>query len=93
MKASDGKFYKTDALDVEGCLRLVQSVPSSKAEPVKMWLAKVGYERIKEMADPSTAIDRARETYKKLGRSDKWVQLRMTVQETRNKLTDYWKDH
>lgn len=93
MKASDGKFYNTDALDVEGCLRLVQSVPSPKAEPVKQWLAKVGYERMKEMADPSTAIDRARDTYKKLGRSDKWIQQRFSGQETRNKLTDYWKDH
>lgn len=93
MKAKDGKYYKTDALDVEGCLRLVQSVPSPKAEPVKLWLAKVGYERMKEMSDPSTAIDRARETYKKLGRSEKWIQQRMTGQETRNKLTDYWKDH
>lgn len=93
MKAADGKFYKTDALDVEGCLRLVQSVPSPKAEPVKLWLAKVGYERMKEMSDPSTAIDRARETYQKLGRSEKWIQQRMMGQETRNKLTDYWKDH
>ncbi len=93
MKAADGKFYKTDALDVEGCLRLVQSIPSPKAEPVKQWLAKVGYERMKEMADPSTAIDRARETYKKLGRSDKWIQQRFSGQDTRNKLTDYWKDH
>ena len=93
MQASDGKFYNTDALDVEGCLRLVQSVPSPKAEPVKQWLAKVGYERMKEMADPSTAIDRARDTYKKLGRSDKWIQQRFSGQETRNKLTDYWKDH
>jgi len=93
MQANDGKFYKTDVLDVEGCLRLVQSVPSPKAEPVKQWLAKVGYERMKEMADPTTAIDRARETYKKLGRSDKWIQQRMTGQETRNKLTDYWKEH
>ncbi len=93
MQAADGKFYKTDALDVEGCLRLVQSVPSPKAEPVKQWLAKTGYERMKEMADPSTAIDRARETYKKLGRSEKWIQQRMMGQETRNKLTDYWKDH
>ena len=93
MKATDGKFYKTDALDVEGCLRLVQSVPSPKAEPVKLWLARVGYERMKEMSDPSTAIDRARETYQKLGRSEKWIQQRMMGQETRNKLTDYWKDH
>ena len=80
MQASDGKFYNTDALDVEGCLRLVQSVPSPKAEPVKQWLAKVGYERMKEMADPSTAIDRARDTYKKLGRSDKWIQQRFSGQ-------------
>jgi hypothetical protein len=93
MKAADGKFYKTDALDVEGCFRLVQSVPSPKAEPVKLWLARVGYERMKEMSDPSTAIDRARETYQKLGRSEKWIQQRMMGQETRNKLTDYWKDH
>ena len=93
MLSKDGKYRKTDALDVEGCLRLVQSVPSPKAEPVKQWLAKVGYERMKEMADPSTAIDRARETYKKLGHSEKWIQQRMTGQETRNKLTDYWKDH
>lgn len=93
MEAADGKFYKTDALDVEGCLRLVQSVPSPKAEPVKLWLAKVGYERMKEMSDPSTAIDRARETYQKLGHSEKWIQQRMMGQETRNKLTDYWKGH
>lgn len=93
MKAADGKYYKTDALDAEGCLRLVQSIPSPKAEPVKQWLAKVGYERMQEMADPATAIDRARDIYKKLGRSDKWIQQRMTGQETRNKLTDYWKDH
>lgn len=93
MMSKDGKMRMTDVLDVEGCLRLVQSVPSPKAEPVKQWLARVGYERMKEMADPSTAIDRARETYKKLGRSEKWIQQRMMGQETRNKLTDYWKDH
>lgn len=93
MKSADGKYYKTDALDAEGCLRLVQSIPSPKAEPVKQWLAKVGYERMQEMSDPTTAIDRARDTYKKLGRSDKWIQQRMMGQETRSKLTDYWKDH
>lgn len=93
MKASDGKFYNTDALDVEGCLRLVQSVPSPKAEPVKQWLAKVGYERMKEMADPSLAIDRARNTYKDQGRSDKWIQQRFSGQQTRNNLTDYWGEH
>ena len=93
MKAPDGKNRETDCADVETMLRIIQSVPSKKAEPVKQWLAKVGYERMKEMADPSTAIDRARETYKKLGRSDKWIQQRFTGQETRNKLTDYWKEH
>lgn len=91
--APDGKNRQTDCADVETLLRIIQSVPSKKAEPIKQWLAKVGYERMKEMSDPSTAIDRARETYKKLGRSEKWIQQRMTGQETRNKLTDYWKDH
>ena len=93
LEASDGKKYNTDCTDVETLMRIIQSIPSPKAEPVKQWLAKVGYERMKEMSDPSTAIDRARETYKKLGRSEKWIQQRMTGQETRNKLTDYWKDH
>ncbi len=93
LESTDGKKYNTDCADVETLLRIIQSVPSKKAEPVKQWLAKVGYERMKEMADPSTAIDRARETYKKLGRSDKWIQQRFSGQETRNKLTDYWKDH
>jgi len=91
--SADGKKYATDCADVETMLRIVQSVPSKKAEPIKQWLAKVGYERMQEMADPTTAIDRARETYKKLGRSDKWIQQRMTGQETRNKLTDYWSNH
>ncbi len=93
LQADDGKMRKTDVADIKTIFRIIQSIPSKKAEPVKQWLAKVGYERMKEMADPSTAIDRARETYKKLGRSEKWIQQRMTGQETRNKLTDYWKDH
>ncbi len=93
LTSTDGKKYNTDCADVETIFRIIQSVPSKKAEPIKQWLAKVGYERIKEMADPTTAIDRARETYKKLGRSEKWIQQRMTGQETRNKLTDYWKEH
>jgi len=91
--APDGKKRETDCTDVQTMLRIVQSVPSKKAEPVKQWLAKVGYERMQEIADPTTAIDRARDTYKKLGRSDKWIQQRMMGQETRSKLTDYWKDH
>lgn len=93
LESADGKKYKTDVADIKTIFRIIQSVPSKKAEPIKQWLAKVGQERVKEMADPSTAITRARETYKKLGRSEKWIQQRMTGQETRNKLTDYWKDH
>lgn len=88
-----GGMQKVNCADVEGIFRIIQSIPSKKAEPIKQWLAKVGQERVQEMADPSKAIDRARETYKKLGRSEKWIQQRMTGQETRNKLTDYWKDH
>lgn len=83
----------TDVASAETLLRLVQSVPSPKAEPIKLWLAKVGYERMQEMADPARAIDRARETWQKHGRSEKWIQQRMTGQETRNKLTDYWANH
>ncbi len=93
MQASDGKYYKTDVADVETLLRLIQSVPSPKAEPIKLWLAKVGYERMQEMVDPEKAVNRARENWQKYGRSKKWIQRRMMGQETRNKLTDYWKEH
>lgn len=93
LEAADGKKYLTDVADAQTMLRIVQSVPSKKAEPIKQWLAKVGYERMQEIADPSQSLDRARENWQKLGRSDKWIQQRMTGQETRNKLTDYWKDH
>ena len=91
--AADGKNYLTDVATAETLLRLVQSVPSQKAEPIKLWLAKVGYERMREMADPGRSLERARETWQKHGRSEKWIQQRMTGQETRNKLTDYWADH
>jgi DNA-damage-inducible protein D len=93
LQAADGKKYLTDVASAETLLRLVQSVPSPKAESIKLWLAKVGYERMQEMADPARSLDRARETWKKHGRSEKWIQQRMMGQETRNKLTDYWKDH
>jgi DNA-damage-inducible protein D len=93
MVAADGKNYLTDVADVETLLRLIQSVPSPKAEPIKLWLAKVGYERMQEMIDPERSVDRARENWQKHGRSPKWIQQRMMGQETRNKLTDYWKDH
>lgn len=93
MAATDGKQRLTDVANAETLLRLVQSVPSPKAEPIKLWLAKVGYERIQEIADPTQPLNRARETWKKHGRSEKWIQQRMTGQETRSKLTDYWSNH
>jgi len=91
LQSEDGKFYKTDVGNVEDIFRLIQSIPSPKAEPFKQWLAKVGYERLQEIQDPSLSMDRARENWQKMGRSEKWIQQRMTGQETRNKLTDYWK--
>ncbi len=93
MTATDGKQRLTDAATAETLLRLVQSIPSPKAEPIKLWLAKVGYERMQEMADPAMSLNRARETWQKHGRSKKWIQQRMMGQETRNKLTDYWSNH
>jgi len=93
LEAADGKKYLTDVADPETLLRLIQSVPSPKAEPIKLWLAKVGYERIQDMSDPARSLDRAREYWQQHGRSDKWIQQRMMGQETRNKLTDYWKEH
>jgi DNA-damage-inducible protein D len=93
MRNAYGKSRKILAGDVQHVLRLVQSIPSLKAEPFKQWLARVGYERMQELADPAQSLDRARETWQKLGRSEKWIQQRMTGQETRNKLTDYWQTH
>ena len=93
LEAADGKKYMTDVADPKTLLRLIQSVPSPKAEPIKLWLAKVGYERMQDMADPARSLDRAREYWQQHGRSEKWIQQRMMGQETRNKLTDYWKDH
>lgn len=93
MLTHQGKKRKTLGGNVENILRIVQSIPSPKAEPFKQWLAKVGYERIQEISDPGQGIERARENWKNLGRSEKWIQQRMTGQETRNKLTDYWKDN
>ncbi len=93
LEAADGKMRLTDVGDVEQLLRLIQSIPLPKAEPFKQWLAKVGYERIQDMRDPANSLDRARDYWKQQGRSEKWIQQRMMGQETRNKLTDYWKDH
>jgi DNA-damage-inducible protein D len=80
-EAADGKKYITDCLDTPNLLRLIQSIPSPKAEPFKQGLAKVGYERMQEIADPEQSIERARENWQKLGRSEKWIQQRMTGQE------------
>ena len=88
-----GGVQKLQCWSVPGILRLIQSIPSPKAEPFKQWLAKVGSDRLQEIADPSLAVDRAREHWRKLGRSDKWISQRMAGQETRNKLTDYWAGH
>lgn len=93
LQSADGKYYRTDVTDVETLLRLIQSVPSPKAEPIKLWLARVGYERIQETTDPEKAINRGRITWQRMGRSQKWIQQRMMGQEIRNKLTDYWKNN
>ena len=90
MQSADGKFYKTDVADTEQLLRLIQSVPSPKAEPFKMWLAKLGYERIEETEDPELAFDRAIETYLKKGYSKEWINQRLKSIEVRKELTDEW---
>ena len=93
MVAEDGKMRATDVADIQTLFRIIQSVPSPKAEPIKLWLAKVGYERLQESVDPELSVNRARENWQQHGRNQKWIQQRMMGQETRNKLTDYWKDH
>ena len=90
---TEGGVQRFQCWNVPGVLRLIQSIPSPKAEPFKRWLAKVGYERLREIADPALGLERTRENWRKLGRSEKWITQRMTGQETRNKLTDYWAAH
>ena len=90
MQSADGKFYKTDVADTEQLLRLIQSIPSPKAEPFKVWLAKVGYERIEETEDPELAVDRAMATYLKKGYSKAWINQRLKSIEVRKELTDEW---
>lgn len=90
LKSSDGKKYVTDCADTEGLLRIIQSIPSPKAEPFKIWLAKVGYERIEETEDPEKAFDRAMETYLKKGYSKNWINQRLKSIEVRKELTDEW---
>ncbi|MEK7513256.1 MAG: Bro-N domain-containing protein [Patescibacteria group bacterium] len=89
----DGKKYLTDCADTETLFRIIQSIPSPKAEPFKLWLAKVGYERVQDISDPERSLNRARKYWQRMGRSQKWIQQRMMGQETRNKLTDYWQKH
>ena len=92
MKAKDGKFYKTDTLDTKGIFRLIESVPSKKAEPFKLWLAKLGSERIDEVFDPSMAAQRAIDLYRIKGYDEKWISNRIKGIQDRKELTDVWKD-
>jgi len=91
LQSSDGKFYLTDVADTEQIFRLIQSIPSPKAEPFKLWLARVAAERLDEMQDPELSIDRALEQYLKLGYSEKWINQRLKSIEIRKELTDEWK--
>lgn len=91
MQSSDGKFYKTDVADTEQLFRLIQSIPSPKAEPFKLWLAKVATERLDEMQDPELSIDRALEQYMQLGYSENWINQRLKSIEIRKELTNEWK--
>ena len=93
MKAKDGKFRETDTLDTKGILRLIESVPSPKAEPFKLWLAQMGSDRIDEIFDPEIAIKRAINYYRNRGYSDKWIERRLKCILDRNKLTDVWKEN
>lgn len=92
MKSSDGKYYNTDTLDTKGILRLIESVPSPKAEPFKLWLAKLGKERIDEVFDPELAVNRAVEYYRNKGYTDAWIKARLNSVVDRFKLTDVWKE-
>lgn len=93
LESSDGKKYNTDVADMEGIFRIIQSIPSPKAEPFKQWLAKVGSERVKETANPELAIARAIYTYRRKGYSDKWINTRIKSINARAALTDAWKEH
>lgn len=93
LKSTDGKSYKTDVADMQGIFRIIQSVPSPKAEPFKMWLAEVGKERINEIIDPEITIDRALEGYARKGYSREWINQRLQAIQVRKELTDTWEDH
>lgn len=93
LESSDGKKYNTDVADMQGIFRIIQSIPSPKAEPFKMWLAEVGKERIDEIIDPELTIDRALETYAKKGYSKEWINQRLQAIQVRKELTDTWNEH
>lgn len=93
LKSTDSKSYKTDVADMQGIFRIIQSVPSPKAEPFKMWLAEVGKERIDEIIDPELTIDRALEGYARKGYSREWINQRLQAIQVRKELTDTWQDH
>ena len=93
MKALDGKMRKTDVADMQGIFRIIQSIPSPKAEPFKMWLAEVGKDRVEEIIDPELTIDRALETYLEKGYSREWINQRLQAIQVRKELTDSWQDH
>lgn len=93
LEATDGKMRETDVADIQGIFRIVQSIPSPKAEPFKMWLAEVGKERIDEIIDPELTIDRALETYVSKGYSREWINQRLQAIQVRKELTDTWNDH
>jgi len=93
LKSTDGKSYKTDVVDMQGIFRIIQSVPSPKAEPFKMWLAEVGKERIDEIIDPELTIDRALESYACKGYSREWINQRLQAIQVRKEVTDTWQDH
>lgn len=93
LESSDGKMYNTDVADIQGIFRIIQSVPSPKAEPFKMWLAEVGKERMDEIIDPELTIDRALETYLRKGYSREWINQRLQAIQVRKELTDAWQDH
>ena len=92
MKTSDGKYYNTDVVDIEGMFRIIESIPSKNAEPIKQWLAKLGSERIDETFDPSVAAQRAIDLYRSKGFDEKWIAKRIKGIQDRKQLTDIWKD-
>ena len=93
LESSDGKMYNTDVADIQGIFRIIQSIPSPKAEPFKMWLSEVGKERIDEIIDPELTIERALETYLEKGYTREWVNQRLQAIQVKKELTDAWQDH